>query len=296
MPTTTELFTEHRRLLFSVAYRMLGSVADAEDAVQDSWLRWSAVDPSAVDHPKAYLVKVVTTTALNRLRAARARRESYLGPWLPEPLPTGPDVAEEAEMAESVSLAMLVVLETLSPDERAVFVLREVFGHPHAEIAEALGKPEATVRQLAHRARSHVQARRPRFETDRARQREATDRFLAATLDGDVESLMAVLAPDVTLITDGGGRITAARNPVSGADKVARFLLGVSSRPWHGVDLSELRYAEAELNGAPALIVYLHGTPVATVAVEVADGRITAVRMVANPEKLGHLPEREDLA
>lgn len=290
------VFAEHRELLFSIVYGMLGTVGDTEDVLQETWLAWSGTDLDHVDHHRAYLVRIAVNQAMAHQKALTRRKETYLGPWLPEPLPTGPDVAEEAEMAESVSLAMLVVLETLSPDERAVFVLREVFGHPHAEIAEALGKPEATVRQLAHRARSHVQARRPRFETDRARQREATDRFLAATLDGDVESLMAVLAPDVTLITDGGGRITAARNPVSGADKVARFLLGVSSRPWHGVDLSELRYAEAELNGAPALIVYLHGTPVATVAVEVADGRITAVRMVANPEKLGHLPEREDLA
>jgi len=291
MPTTTELFVEHRNLLFSVAYRMLGSVADAEDAVQDSWLRWSAVDPATVDHPKAYLVKIVTTTALNRLRAAKARRESYIGPWLPEPLPTGPDVAEEVEMAESVSLAMLVVLETLGPDERAVFVLREVFGYPHAQIAEALDKPEATVRQLAHRARSHVQARRPRFETDRAQQKAATDRFLKAALDGDVERLMEVLAPDVELTTDGGGRITAARNPITGADKVTRFLIGVASRPWHGIDLSELRYAEAELNGATALVVYHQGRPVSTIAVDVVDGRVTALRMVANPDKLRHLPE-----
>lgn len=293
MPTTTELFVEHRNLLFSVAYRMLGSVADAEDAVQDSWLRWSAVEPESVDHPKAYLVKIVTTTSLNRLRAARARRESYIGPWLPEPLPTGPDVAEEVEMAESVSLAMLVVLETLGPDERAVFVLREVFGYPHAAIAEALDKPEATVRQLAHRARSHVQARRPRFATDRAQQKEATDRFLKATLDGDVERLMEVLAPDVELITDGGGRITAARNPITGADKVARFLIGATSRRWQGIDMAELTLTPTDLNGSPAMVVRHGDRVIATVNVEVVDGRVRALWMVVNPEKLRHLREEE---
>ncbi|MEV0644729.1 RNA polymerase sigma-70 factor [Phytomonospora sp. NPDC050363] len=293
MATATELFEEHRNLLFSVAYRMLGSVADAEDAVQDSWLRWSTVDVSTVEYPKAYLVRVVSTTALNRMRTAKARREAYVGPWLPEPLLTSPDVAEEVEMAESVSLAMLVVLETLGPDERAVFVLREVFGYPHAQIAEALDKSEAAVRQLAHRARSHVQARRPRFEADRAKQKEATERFLAATMDGDLESLMGVLAPDVTLVTDGGGRIQAARNPIHGADKVARFLLGVTSRPWAGIPIEELTYGFADLNGAFSLLVYHHGKPVSTLTVDVADGRIAGVQMVANPEKLRHLPKQE---
>lgn len=177
-------FLQHRRLLFGTAYRMLGSVADAEDILQDAWLKWADVDQAAVQNPRAYLVRTVTNLALNRLTSARARREAYVGPWLPEPLLTTPDVAEHAELAESVSLAMLVVLETLSPLERAVFVLREVFGYSNSEIAEALGKSEAAIRQTAHRAKAHVEARRPRFETDTAQRREVTERFLAACMTG----------------------------------------------------------------------------------------------------------------
>lgn len=290
-PTATDVFEAHRRLLFSVAYRMLGSVADAEDVLQDSWLRWAGVDQAAVEHPRAYLVRVVSTTALNRLRSAQVRRESYVGPWLPEPLVTGPDVADEAEMAESVSLAMLVVLETLSPDERAVFVLREVFGIPYAEIGEALERTETSVRQLAHRARSHVRARRPRYEADRAKQKAATDRFIKATLDGDVAGLMSILAPDVTLVTDGGGRVTAARNPVHGADKVARFLAGVLHKPWQGADLGSAVFTMRELNGGYALVVSRDARVIATFSADVVDGRIAVVRAVVNPDKLGHLQE-----
>src|SRR6266545_5853861 len=182
MGTVIDVFEEHRDLLFAVAYRMLGTAADAEDVVQDTWLRWSAADRSDVTEPKAYLVRIATNLALDRLRSARAKRESYVGPWLPEPLLTSPDAAEDAEMAESVSMAMLVVLETLSPLERAVFVLREVFGFSYGEIAEALDRSESSVRQLGHRAREHVQARRPRFETDNEMRREATERFIDAAL------------------------------------------------------------------------------------------------------------------
>src|SRR5918997_3558814 len=219
------IFDEHRGLLVSVAYRVLGSVTDAEDAVQEAWLRWSSVDPSEIDDPRASPVPVTPRLAIDRLRRAKARRESYVGPWLPEPILTRhDDVAEDAAMAESVSMAMLVVLETLSPLERAVFVLREAFGMPHAEIADVLGRREDAVRQLARRARDHVRERRTRFDADGEEQRRVTERFLEATAGGDLEGLMAVLSPGVTLVADGGGRALSPRRPVVGAEKVARFL------------------------------------------------------------------------
>src|ERR687898_60176 len=226
---SARVFAEHRALLISVAYRILGSVTDAEDAVQETWLRWSGVNPSDVTDPRAFLVRVVTRLAIDRLRRAKTRRESYVGPWLPEPILTGRDVAEDVALAESVSMAMLVVLETLSPLERAVFVLREAFGMPYAEIGEVIGRKEEAVRQLARRARDHVQERRSRFEADQTEQRRVTERFLEATSSGDLEALMGVLAPGVTLVADGGGRAPAPRRPVRGAEKVARVLLAVAT-------------------------------------------------------------------
>src|SRR5215203_3937317 len=196
-PDATRIFGEHRDLLMAVAYQILGSVTDAEDVVQEAWLRWSNARSSEVADPRAFLVRVSARLAIDRLRRVKARRESYVGPWLPEPLLTGRDVAEDAEMAESVSMAMLIVLETLSPLERAVFVLREAFAMPYADIAEVLGRKEQAVRQLARRARDHVQERRPRFEADQATRRRVTERFLAATVSGDLETLMRVLAPGV---------------------------------------------------------------------------------------------------
>src|SRR5216684_6410475 len=193
---TGDPFAVHRGLLFTVAYEMLGSAADAEDVLQESWLRWAQVDHSQVSDPRAYLIRVVTRQALNQMRTLSRRREEYVGEWLPEPLLTGPDVAEDVELAESVSIAMLTVLETLTPTERAVFVLREVFDLPFDEIAAATGKSAAAVRQIAHRARSHVAARRPRMEVDRAEQRRAVDRFLTALQTGDLQGLMDALAPD----------------------------------------------------------------------------------------------------
>lgn len=217
-PADAETFEAHRDLMFAVAYRMLGTVTDAEDAVQDAWLGWSAAPRHEVADPRAYLARVITNTSLNRLRSVRARREAYAGPWLPEPLLTqaSPDSSGRAELTESVSLAMLVVLESLTPQERAVFVLREVFGFGYAEIGAALGRSDVSVRQLAHRARQHVQARRPRFEVDRSQQREVTQRFLDAAVGGDIDRLMAVLAPDVILTSDGGGLARAARRPITG--------------------------------------------------------------------------------
>ncbi|HEY6296381.1 MAG TPA: RNA polymerase sigma-70 factor [Streptosporangiaceae bacterium] len=282
----TETFEAHRDLMFAVAYRMLGTVADAEDAVQDAWLRWSAAPRQGVAQPRAYLTKIITNTSLNRLRSVRARREAYLGPWLPEPLLTSenPDYAERAVVAESVSLAMLVVLESLTPEERAVFVLREVFGFSHAEIGEALDRTDASVRQLAHRAREHVQARRPRFEVDRGQQREVTRRFLDAAGGGDLDELIAVLAPEVTLTSDGGGVARAALRPVAGAAKVARMLFGLRRKV--GLDVPDLRSELAEINGGPGLLYTAAGRSLAAMTWEVSGGQVTAIHLITNPDKL----------
>jgi RNA polymerase sigma-70 factor (TIGR02957 family) len=285
--TDEEVFEAHRELLFAVAYRMLGTVADAEDAVQDAWLRWSAAPRSDIAEPRAYLARTVTHIALNRLRSARARREAYVGSWLPEPLlTTGPDTADRAELAESVSLAMLVVLESLTPEERAVFVLHEVFGFPHAEIAAAIGRSDASVRQLMHRAREHVQARRPRFDVDAGQQRAVTERFLAAAAGGDIDQLMMVLAPDVTLISDGGGKAKAPLRPIVGAAKVARFLAAISTQPYMGIEKSDMTVELAEINGGLGTLITVDGKPIAAVTTVVAGGRITEIELVANPDKL----------
>jgi len=286
--TDAQVFEAHRGLMFAIAYRMLGTIADAEDAVQDAWLRWLAAPRADVADPRAYLARVVTNTALNRLRSVRSRREAYVGPWLPEPLLTeaGPDAAERAELAESVSVAMLVVLESLTPDERAVFVLREVFGFEHAEIGTALGRSAPAVRQLAHRAREHVQARRPRFDVDWNQQREVTERFLAAAAGGDIEGLMTVLAPDVTLLTDGGGKARAALRPITGAAKTARFLAAIAGRPYMGVAVSDMTLEAAEINGSPGTLIMAGDRAIAALTLTVSNGRITAVQLLANPDKL----------
>ncbi|NUU24259.1 MAG: RNA polymerase sigma-70 factor [Streptomycetaceae bacterium] len=278
----TDAFEENRRLLFGTAYRMLGSVADAEDIVQDAWLKWHQADRAAVAHPKAYLVRTVTNLSLNRLTSAQVAREAYVGPWLPEPILTSPDVAEEAELADTVSMAVLVVLETLTPTERAVFMLREVFGYSHAEIAEAIGKSEASVRQHAHRAREHVQARRPRFAADAGEQREIADKFREACAGGDLNEVLALLAPDVTSWSDGGGVVTAARRPLYGPDHVARWFLGVLAKPEsRGV---ELRHAD--INGEPGLLLVLGDMPVGSLSFEATGGKISTLRLAINPHKL----------
>ena len=289
-------FDRHRRLLFSVAYQMLGSVTDAEDVVQDTWLRWSATDRADVADPRAYLVRITSRLALDRLGSARSRRESYVGPWLPEPLLTAsspvasaappPDPDDAAVLGEQVSLALLVVLETLSPAERAVFVLREVFGLPAAEVAAILGRSEAAVRQTAHRAREHVRARQPRFDTDRSTQRLATERFLAACAGGDVEALLAALAPDVVLVSDGGGRAKAALRPIVGAGKVARFLLATTAQ---GLAIPGLHVEIAEINGAPGVVAWVGGEPYMTISLVLVDGLVDQVLVVRNPEKLAGL-------
>jgi RNA polymerase sigma-70 factor (TIGR02957 family) len=301
-PDAVRVFDEHRGLLVSVAYRVLGSVTDAEDAVQEAWLRWSGVNHTEVDDPRAFLVRVTTRLAIDRLRRAKARRESYVGPWLPEPVltgqaPPGQDPAEDAAMAESVSMAMLVVLETLSPLERAVFVLREAFGMPHAEIADVLGRKEEAVRQLARRAREHVRERRTRFDADRGEQRRVTERFLEATLTGDVEALMAVLSPGVTLVADGGGKALAPRRPVVGAEKVARFLVAVAGEERTARFLEsvgsgpsgEVRVHLAPVNGETGVVITAGGEPISTLILDVSDGVVQNVHLVANPEKLAGL-------
>jgi RNA polymerase sigma-70 factor, ECF subfamily len=284
---TEDPFVAHRSLLFTVAYEMLGSAADAEDVVQESWLRWADVDPAQVRDPRAYLVRVVTRQALNRLRTLARRREDYVGEWLPEPLLTSPDVAEDVELAESVSIAMLTVLETLGPTERAVFVLREVFEMPYDEVAEATGKSAATVRQIARRAREHVAARRPRVRVSRSEQQAVVERFLAAMRTGRLEELMDVMAPDVVLIADGGGIAAAALAPVHGAELVARVLANASQY--------EFASATVWLNGAPAGRIEVAGEP-AAVSLVVADGRVTRVYLVRNPRKLTRLDEPAALA
>lgn len=293
------VFDEHRGLLVSVAYRVLGSITDAEDAVQEAWLRWSNVDHSRVADPRAFLVRVTTRLAIDRLRRAKARRESYVGPWLPEPVLTGrgrlgQDPPEDAAMAESVSMAMLVVLETLSPLERAVFVLREAFGMPHSEIADVLGRREEAVRQLARRAREHVRERRTRFDADRGEQRRVTERFLEAATGGDLEGLMAVLSPGVELVADGGGKALAPRRPVHGAEKVARFLVAIvgeepTDRFLESVGLGssgEVRVRMAPVNGETGVVITVGGEPISALVLDVYDGMVRTIRLVANPEKL----------
>jgi RNA polymerase sigma-70 factor (TIGR02957 family) len=282
-----QVFNQHRNLLFSVAYRILGTAADAEDAVQDAWIKWSTADRSQVADPKAYLTRIVSNLALERLRSTRRKRETYVGPWLPEPILTSGDTAEAVAEAESVSMAMLVVLETLSPLERAVFVLKEVFDFSHAEIAEAVERSEAAVRQIAHRAREHVRARRPRFTADRSRQREVTERFFAAATGGDVNVLMELLSPDVTLWTDGGGKVRQAMRPVVGAPTVAAWFAALGTVTYQGVEPADMNAELVEINGGLGMLFSGLGRVIATVTFDFdADGRITAIHNVANPDKL----------
>ncbi|MEV4104335.1 RNA polymerase sigma-70 factor [Nonomuraea sp. NPDC049649] len=284
MSDPTEAFLAHRNLLFTVAYEMLGSAADAEDVLQETWLRWAGVDLGTVRDQRAYLVRIVTRQALKRLRTLGRRKESYVGPWLPEPLLTTPDVAEDVELAESVSMAMMLVLETLTPTERAVFVLREVFDVAYDEIAEAVGKSAAAVRQIAHRARTHVAARRPREAPSQAETRDALEAFRQAVETGDLRRLLDVLAPDVLLVADGGGIAPAATTPLVGVDEVAGLLMrrvrsAVSLRP-------------ALVNGYPALVIRSDDRVETVMAVRVEGGLITELYVVRNPEKLSRM-ERE---
>ncbi|MCP2327561.1 RNA polymerase sigma-70 factor (ECF subfamily) [Hamadaea flava] len=284
--TATDAFVSYRSLLFTVAYEMLGSAADAEDVLQETWLRWSGVDLGVVQDQRAYLVRITTRLALTRLRTLRRRKESYVGPWLPEPLLTAPDVAEDVELADSVSMAMLLVLETLTPTERAVFVLREVFDVEYEEIAEAVGKTQAAVRQIAHRAREHVAARRPRGEVTPTQARTVLDAFHRAVETGDLQSLLDILAPDVVFLGDGGGIVQAVPQPIIGADRIARvFLTGMTKIS------ATTKLLPAQINGYPALILRVDGDVDTVLGLRVDDGRITGLYAVRNPQKLSRVSQ-----
>jgi RNA polymerase sigma factor (sigma-70 family) len=286
--SATRTFVEHRELLFSIVYNMLGSVADTEDVLQETWLSWAAAKRDQVDNSRAYLVRIAVNQALARRAALSRRRETYVGQWLPEPLVT--DMADPVSRAESSSVALLVVLEALSPAERAVFVLHEVFGYAHTEIADMLGRSPEAVRQLAHRAREHVRSRRPRYRTDPGVQQKATERFLAATIGGDVEALLQVLAPDVTLWTDGGGKGPATSlQPVHGRDAVARLLVAVGSNVPTNVDI---RYRQ--VNGDPSALLFAGESPFAVLVLDLAPNgdQVRGIYSVTNPDKLTRIPSR----
>jgi RNA polymerase sigma-70 factor (ECF subfamily) len=289
MDAATDSFVSHRNLLFTIAYEMLGSAADAEDVLQETWLKWSGVDLSVVENDRAYLVRIVTRQALGRLRTLGRRKESYVGSWLPEPLLTTPDVAEDVELADSVSMAMMLVLETLTPTERAVFVLREVFSLDYDEICLAVGKTPAAVRQIAHRARSHVASRRPRARASASDTREALTAFQRAVETGDLQGLLDLLAPDVVFLGDGGGVKQAVPNPVLGADKVARMILGGLLR------VTGWTMEPASANGHPALIVRFHGELDTVIALRLDNGLISGLYAVRNPEKLSHMRQETPL-
>ena len=281
-------FVVHRGLLFTVAYELLGSASDAEDVLQESWLRWAAVDRDEVRDPRAYLVRVVTRQALNHLRTVARRREDYVGEWLPEPLLTSPDVADDVELADSLSIAMLTVLETLGPTERAVFVLREVFDLSYDEIADAVGKTPATVRQIAHRAKAHVSARRPRVRVVRSEHEEVVERLIVALNTGDLQALMNILAPDVVSVADSGGNVRgAARRPIVGGERLARYLVGGLSKV-EGALIASPTW----VNGETGIRMELDGQLIGVVSVIVEQGRIARVYSIANPEKLGWLDDR----
>lgn len=292
--TLNRVYDDHRELLFSIVYNMLGSVADTEDVLQETWLSWTARTeaPGAerIDHPRAYLVRIAVNRALAHQVAVSRRRENYVGTWLPEPLVrplTGEDDAADVAMrAEAVSMALLVVLETLTPLERAVFVLHEVFGYAHAEIAAVLGRTPEAVRQLAHRAREHVHARRPRHRPHPRVRQQVTERFLAAALGGDLDALLRILAPDVTLWSDGGGQVGAGVRPVRGRDKVARLLTALAARS--GEDFTVVH---RRVNGDPSAVLYAGGAPYAVIVLDLdADGsQVRGIYSVANPDKLAHV-------
>ncbi|MQY08199.1 RNA polymerase sigma-70 factor [Actinomadura macrotermitis] len=281
--TGPDEFTAHRPLLFSIAYEILGSVADAEDVLQDAYLRWRTVDAASVRNPRAYLARIVTRQALMVLRSAARRREEYPGPWLPEPLATGPDGVDHVLTGEAVTTAMLLVLETLTPAQRAVFVLREVFDFGYAEIAAAVGRSEAAVRQLNRRARDHVRSQRHTAVASPSEARSVAERFSVAAATGDVQSLMDVLAPDVVYIADGGGIVTAVRRPVHGPDKVARLVVGLLAK---GARMGDIDLRVGIYNGMHSVAVFVGGALDQVTSIEVGDGVVTAVYSVRNPEKL----------
>ena len=288
---TDDPYVTHRRLLFTVAYEMLGSAVDAEDVLQETWLKWHRADRAEVRDPRAYLVRIVTRTSLDRLRAVARRREEYVGPWLPEPLLTSPDVAEDLELADSLSTAMLLVLETLTPTERAVFLLRDVFDLGYGELAEAVGKSEVAVRQIAHRARGRVAERRPRKAASQAETRTALEAFMSTLRTGDLQHLVDVLAPDVVALGDGGGIKQALPRPVMGADKVGKLMgVGIAAAREMGMSMELV-----DVNGWPALLIRLDGEIDSVLSVRVDEGLVSAIYTVRNPEKLSRMVEESSL-
>jgi len=282
-----KLFQEHRQLVFGIAYRMLGSVADAEDMVQETFLRWQKSAPATLASAEAWLATVVTRLCINHLKSARMQREEYVGVWLPEPMVAedSPNPREEAEQAESLSIAFLVILETLSPTERAVYLLREIFGYEFGEVARIVQKSEANCRQLLGRARHRITERRPRFQPSTDQQRRVVNAFLQATSRGDIDGLMAVLSEDVTFVTDGGADARAPRRPVVGADAVSRLLLHQAPREAAASTVSRL----VSINGRPGVMAYRGRTPRAAVAFDIEGGRIRAIYLIGNPAKLAKL-------
>ncbi|HEY0070065.1 MAG TPA: RNA polymerase sigma-70 factor [Chloroflexia bacterium] len=290
---STEAFNEHRPLLFSLAYRMLGSVADAEDIVQEAFLRWhratESSDEQAVRSPRSYLSTVVTRLCIDQLRSARVRREVYVGPWLPEPL-VEPNPTEELELADSLSMAFLVLLESLSPEERAVFLLRQVFDYEYAEIARIVNKSEANCRQMVRRAQQHLAERRPRFSATPEQREQLTRTFMQTCTNGDMDGLLSLLTQDIVLYSDGGGKVQAALKPIYGPDKVARFIFGVLSKLPPGADFA---VKTASVNGQPGIVTYLDDEPNTVVSLDIAEGRIQGIYITVNPDKLQHIPPIE---
>jgi RNA polymerase sigma-70 factor, ECF subfamily len=290
----SEAFDRHCPLLFSIAYRMLGSVMDAEDVVQEAYLRWQRTPGTEVRSPRAYLSSVVTRLCIDQLRSARAQREQYVGPWLPEPLLTEEpplEVGDATVLDESLSMAFLVLLENLNPTERAVFLLREVFDYDYDydEISHLVGKSEANCRQIARRARQSVAARRPRFERSPEQEERLIGRFVEACTSGDMEGLLGVLSDDITVWSDGGGKARAALNPIYGSDRVARFLLGILREV-----PPDFVVRQVQINGQPGIVGYTGGRPMGVLTLDIWDGRIRAIRIVVNPEKLGAIPPLEE--
>jgi len=293
MVDRVEVFDQNRPLLFSIAYRMTGSVMEAEDAVQEAYLRWQQADEGEVRSPSAYLSTIVTRLCIDRLRSARVRREQYVGPWLPEPVlgEQGQEIGDRAELEDTLSMAFLVLLESLTPVERAVFLLREVFGYEYAEIASFVGKSEANCRQISRRARQAVVARRPRFESSPEQEERLMEGFLEASLAGNMEVLLALLSDDVILYSDGGGKARAALNPIFGSENVVRFLTAIL-----GEIPPDFAVRRTRVNGRPGLVGYFGDGSVQSVSsIEVSDGTITAIRLVVNPEKLQNVPPLEQV-
>lgn len=287
-PAAVDVFHQHRPLLFSIAYRMLGSVADAEDMLQETFLRWQQVAAGEIESPRAFLVTILSRLCINHLQSARVRREEYFGSWLPEPVVTGPaaDPTAALQIDDSLSMAFLVLLERLTPTERAVLLLREAFDYDYADIARILGQSEANCRQILRRARLHVTENRPRFDPLPEQREEMLQRFLRASDSGDVEGLLALLSDDIVLYADGGGKTAAVPNPIYGADHVVRFLVGARKKLVPG----NLIRRQAQINGQPGVVTYLDGRPFAALTLDASGGRIHNIYIVANPEKLARLP------